>query len=313
VDLATGRPNVVPESRANVTNKAFNLAPGPAGAHAWQSMSYSPITKLVYIPATTHWQMTGPPAARQKYLADNPNTPTSFTGRLMAWDPVAQKEVWRSEEFINPTGGVQVTAGALATAGNVVFHGNLPKREFSAYRATDGKKLWSFSTKTAVLDNPISYEVGGEQYVAIAVGGPVPGGYYAPNGARLLVFKLGGKGTIPDLPVFTEAPIAPPPQFADADTIRKGAQVFDAQCQICHGRNGAARSTFPDLRRSPALHNQDLLDNIVLKGVRAAQGMASFKDYLKDGDTVALRAYLISVAQAALAPAPGAGALVPAR
>ncbi len=200
VDLATGRPNVVPEARTNVTNKAFNLAPGPAGAHAWQSMSYSPITKLVYIPATTHWQMTGPPAARQKYLADNPGTPTSFTGRLMAWDPVAQKEVWRSEEFINPTGGVQVTAGALATAGNVVFHGNLPKQEFSAYRATDGRKLWSFNTRTPVLDNPISYEISGEQYVAIAVGGPMPGGYYAPNGARLLVFKLGGKTMLPDLP-----------------------------------------------------------------------------------------------------------------
>jgi alcohol dehydrogenase (cytochrome c)/quinohemoprotein ethanol dehydrogenase len=313
VDLATGRPNVVPEARANVTNKAFNLAPGPAGAHAWQSMSYSPITKLVYIPATTHWQMTGPAAARQKYLADNPGTPTSFTGRLMAWDPVAQKEVWRSEEFINPTGGVQVTAGALATAGNLVFHGNLPKQEFSAYRATDGKKLWSFGTKTAVLGNPISYAVGSEQYVAIAVGGPVAGGYYAPNGARLLVFKLGSKGAIPDLPKFTEAPIAPPPQFADADTIRRGAQVFEAQCQLCHGRNGAARSTFPDLRRASALHSQALLDAIVLQGTLSERGMASFKDYLKDGDTIALRAYLISVAQAALAPAAGAGPLVPGR
>ncbi len=313
VDMQTGRPNVVPEARTNISNQVFNLAPGPAGGHAWQSMSYSPITKLVYIPATTHWQMTGPFDARQKYLAEHPNTPTGFTGRLMAWDPVAQKEVWRSEEFINPTGGVQVTAGALATAGNVVFHGNLPKQEFSAYRATDGKKLWSFGTRTAVLDNPISYEIAGEQYVAVAVGGPMPGGYYAPNGARLLVFKLGGKTVLPELPKFTEAPIAPPPQFADAETVRRGAQVFEAQCQLCHGRNGAARSTFPDLRRSPALHSQELLDNIVLKGIRSEQGMASFRDYLKEGETVALRAYLISVAQAALAPAPGAAPLAPGR
>ncbi len=50
VDLATGRPNVVPDSRTNLTDKVFVLAPGPAGAHAWQSMSYSPLTKLVYIP-----------------------------------------------------------------------------------------------------------------------------------------------------------------------------------------------------------------------------------------------------------------------
>ncbi|MEJ0098544.1 MAG: PQQ-dependent dehydrogenase, methanol/ethanol family [Pseudomonadota bacterium] len=306
VDMKTGRPNIVPAARANITNQPFNMVAGPAGGHAWQSTSYSPITKLVYIPATTHWQLIGPFDARQKYLADHPDAKQTFSGRLMAWDPIAQREVWRTEEFLNPAGGVQVTAGALATAGNIVFHGNLPKQEFSAYRATDGKRLWSFGTKTAVLDNPISYEIAGEQYVAVAVGGPVPGGYYAPNGARLLVFKLGGNKVLPDLPPFTERPIAPPPQFADAAMINKGAQVFEAQCQLCHGRNGAARSTFPDLRRSPALQNQALLDSIVLQGALSERGMASFREYLKDGDTVALRAYLISVAQAALAAMPAA-------
>jgi mono/diheme cytochrome c family protein len=70
---------------------------------------------------------------------------------------------------------------------------------------------------------------------------------------------------------------------------------------LCHGRNGAARSTFPDLRRTPALHDQAVLDAIVLQGVLSQKGMASFRDYLKEGDTVALRAYLISVAEAALA------------
>jgi PQQ-dependent dehydrogenase (methanol/ethanol family) len=306
VDLQTGRPDVVPAARTNLTNQVFNLAPGPAGGHAWQSMSYSPRTGLVYIPATTHWQLIGPFDARQKYLAEHPDTKQTFSGRLTAWDPVAQREVWRSEEFLNPTGGVQVTSGALATAGNLVFHGNLPKREFVAYRATDGQRLWSFGTKTAVLAGAISYEVAGEQYVAVAVGGPVPGGYYAPNGARLLVFKLGGRTVLPDLPPFTERPIAPPPQFADADTIKRGAQVFEAQCMLCHGRNGAARSTFPDLRRTPALHDQALLDTIVLQGVLSERGMASFRDYLQDGDTVALRAYLISVAEAALARTQGA-------
>jgi quinohemoprotein ethanol dehydrogenase len=304
IDMKTGRPIEVPAARPNLTNQPFNLVAGPAGGHAWQSMSYSPITRYVYIPATTHWQLNGPMDQRQKYLADHPDAKQTFSGRLMAWDPIAQKEIWRSEEFLNPTGGVQVTAGALATAGNVVFHGNLPKQEFAAYRATDGKKLWSFNTKTAVLDNPISYQLGNDQYVAIAVGGPVQGGYYAPNGARLLVFKLGANKTLPDLPPFTEAPLSAARQFADQSTITKGAQVFEAQCQLCHGRNGAARSTFPDLRRSPALMSQDLLDAIVLKGTLSERGMASFQQYLKDGDTVALRAYLISLAETARAAAP---------
>src|SRR5690606_19431635 len=204
----------------------------------------------------------------------------------------------------------QVTAGARATAGGLVFHGNLPKREFVAYRATDGKRLWTFDTKTAVLAGAISYAVDGEQYVALAVGGPVPGGYYAPNGARLLVFGLGGTATLPELPPFTQRPIAPPPQFADAATIQRGATVFEAQCQTCHGRNGAARSTFPDLRRSPALESQQLMDTIVLEGVLAERGMASFREYLQAGDTEALRAYLISVAQAAATPATAAATAV---
>jgi mono/diheme cytochrome c family protein len=127
----------------------------------------------------------------------------------------------------------------------------------------------------------------------------MPGGYYAPNGARLLVFKLGGKTVLPDLPPFTERPISTAAQFADADTIRRGAQVFEAQCQLCHGRNGAARSTFPDLRRSPALQSQELLDAIVLQGALSERGMASFRDYLQEGDTNALRGYLISLAEAA--------------
>ncbi|MGV3590677.1 MAG: PQQ-dependent dehydrogenase, methanol/ethanol family [Gammaproteobacteria bacterium] len=301
INMEDGRPFVVPEARYNVTGKAFDLMPGPAGGHAWQPMSYSPETGLVYIPSTTHRSLVGSIDAREEHLKEFPDTVQSFTGRLVAWDPVAQKEVWRSEEFINPRGGVQVIGGALATAGNLVFNGNLPKQEFVAYRATDGERLWSFDTKTAVFPGAVSYEIDGEQYVAIAVGGPVQGGYYAPNGARMLVFKLGGNLVLPDLPEFTERPIAPPPQFADAATITQGQAVFEERCQLCHGRGGAARSSFPDLRSAPALHDQALFDSIVLGGILSEKGMASFRDYIDSEDTKALRAYVISLAEQALA------------
>src|SRR5690606_31309639 len=299
VDPETGRPNIVPESRYNVTGEAFNLMPGPAGGHAWQPMSYSPLTGLVYVPATSHEYLVGSADARAEHLEENPEVRERFTGRLLAWDPVNQREVWRSEEFINPRGGVQVVGGTLATAGNLVFHGNLPKQEFAAYRATDGEKLWSFDAKTAVFPGAISYELDGEQYIAIAVGGPVQGGYYAPNGSRLLVFRLGGDTILPDLPAFSQRPIDPPPQFASAEVIARGSAVFDAQCMLCHGRGGAARSTFPDLRRSPALQDQNLFDAIVMEGVLSANGMASFREHLQEGDTTALRAYLIQLAEAA--------------
>lgn len=302
INLENGRPFEVPEARYNLTGKAYTLYPGPAGGHAWQPMSYSPNTGLVYIPATSHRYTVGNADARQQHLQENPDTSGElFTGRLTAWDPIQMKEVWRSEEFINPRGGIQVTGGALATAGNLVFHGNNPNKEFVAYRATDGRRLWSIDAKTSVFTGAISYAVNNEQYVAIAVGGPVEGGYYAPNGARLLVFKLGGDMVLPDLPAFTQRPIAPPPQFADADTISHGATVFDENCMLCHGRGGAARSSFPDLRRTPALHDQVLFDSIVMEGVLSEKGMAAFRERLEAADSVALRAYLISQAEQALA------------
>lgn len=302
INMETGRPFENPDARYNITGKAFTLYPGPAGGHAWQPMSYSPLTKLIYIPATSHRWTVGSLDARQQHLEENPETAGElFTGRLTAWDPIEMKEVWRSEEFVNPRGGIQVTGGALATAGNLVFHGNNPNKELAAYRATDGERLWRVDTKTSVFTGAISYEAAGEQYVAIAVGGPVEGGYYAPNGARLLVFKLGGEGVIPDLPAFSQRPIAPPEQFAAADLISRGTEVFETHCQTCHGRGGAARSSFPDLRRTPALHDQNLFDSIVLEGVLSAKGMASFRAMLEADDSVALRAYLIDQAEQALA------------
>ncbi len=301
INKETGRPFIVPEARYNVANAVFNLVPGPAGGHAWQPMSYSPQTGLIYIPATTHWTLVGDFDARAQHLEENPNARQSFTGRLVAWDPVNQREVWRGEEQINPRGGVQVIGGALATAGNIVFNGNLPNQEFVAYRATDGERLWSFDTKTAVFPGAISYLVDSEQYVAIAVGGPVQGGYYAPNGARLLVFKIGGEDSIPDLPAFTQRPIAPPEQFASADVISAGGRAFEANCATCHAHGvGRGRSSFPDLRRTPALHSQELFDNIVLGGQLSANGMASFSEYIDAGDTEAIRAYIVSLAEEAL-------------
>ena len=301
INKETGRPFIVPEARYNITGAVYNLVPGPAGGHAWQPMSYSPNTGLVYIPATTHWTLVGDFDARAEHLKENPNARQSFTGRLVAWDPVNQREVWRGEEQINPRGGVQVIGGALTTAGNIVFNGNLPNQEFVAYRATDGERLWSFDTKTAVFPGAISYLVDGEQYIAIAVGGPVQGGYYAPNGARLLVFKLGGEDSIPDLPAFTQRPIAPPEQFASAEVISAGGRAFEANCATCHAHGvGRGRSSFPDLRRTPALHSKELFDNIVLGGQLSANGMASFSEYIDAGDTEAIRAYIVSLAEEAL-------------
>src|SRR5260370_41655039 len=56
-------------------------------------------------------------------------------GRLIAWNPVEQREGWSVTNPVRESGGV------LATGGNLVFQGR-GDGMFLAYRATDGKKLW---------------------------------------------------------------------------------------------------------------------------------------------------------------------------
>ena len=85
-------------------------------------------------------------------------------GRLIAWDPVKQKEAWRAEH-VAPWNG-----GTLTTAGNLVFQGTADGR-FIAYNATTGEKLWETPTGTGVVAarrRPILID--GKQYVSIAVG-----------------------------------------------------------------------------------------------------------------------------------------------
>src|SRR5690606_33624905 len=115
----------------------------------------------------------------EKLKSDAPRQATAF---LVAWDPVAQREVWRSEARGN------VGSGVLSTAGGLVFQGS-PNGEFSAYRDSDGKKLWSTDARTGVVAGAISYAVDGEQYIA-QLAGYGSRDYYTGNHSRLLVFKL---------------------------------------------------------------------------------------------------------------------------
>src|SRR5204863_6811383 len=87
----------------------------------------------------------------------------SVQGRLIAWDPIAQKEVWRVERAGQSNGGV------LSTAGNLVFQGT-GMGDFTAVNAKTGEQLWSSPVQTGVIAAPITYEINGTQYVAIMAG-----------------------------------------------------------------------------------------------------------------------------------------------
>jgi quinohemoprotein ethanol dehydrogenase len=320
VDLKTGRPRVNPEARYPVGHP-WNLQPGVQGAHGWQANAYDPQTGLIYFPTQVAYfpmvadkSYTPNPVgynlgldftAPFTYYKDHPDQKAGFSAYLQAWDPVTGKQVWKGEENQGPTGG------ALATATGLVFHAGGSSNEVRAYDAKTGAKLWSFDVQTGAVAPPISFQLEGQQYVALSVGGNSLGGYYAPNYSRMLVFGLGGTVKLPPTVPYTPPPLDPPPSTASADEIKKGEATYSKFCAACHGDRGATRgSNFPDLTRTPLLHSQEGFDLVVLKGIKSSQGMASFASALTPQDTQALRAYIIDRAndakkQAAAMAAPG--------
>jgi quinohemoprotein ethanol dehydrogenase len=208
---------------------------------------------------------------------------------------VKQKEVWRSN-YIGPWNG-----GILTTAGNLVVQGDAAGN-LNAYRADTGEKLWSLSVQSPIMAAPVSYEVNGEQYVAVLSGfgsafSLQAGKVAAQSGnlrniSRVLAFKIGGTAALPPAPPEQKLVLNPPPSTADAATVAAGRGLFAQYCGVCHGENAVVGGVVPDLRASNFLGN-DFWYEIVLNGAMKDAGMAPFKAVLDQKDATAIRAYLI--------------------
>ncbi len=313
LDPVTGKPNVNPEAKYEVTGKPFVGSPGAVGAHSWSPMSFSPKTGLVYIPTNNTPQVYAPdpdwkPGTTGFQLgidASGGNVPAdkaireatvnALNGALIAFDPVAGTVKWKVP-YPMPTNG-----GTLATAGNLVFQGTATG-EFNAYSADAGKRLWSFGTQSGVLAAPMTYAIGGEQYVAVVVGwggvwdvsaGALVSKKITPNISRLMVFKLGAKGTLPAMPPSAKRVLDPPPVSGSAVQIALGSKLYTNSCSVCHGNTAVAGSLNPDLRHSTALGNPKLWQQIVHDGLLADNGMVAWKGQFTPEQIEAIRLYVI--------------------
>jgi glucose dehydrogenase len=85
-------------------------------------------------------------------------------GALKAWDPAANREVWRMA-----TDGLN--GGALSTGGDLVFWGS--RNRLVALDASSGSQLWEAPIGDGPA-TPITYELDGRQYVTIMSGNAPP-------------------------------------------------------------------------------------------------------------------------------------------
>ncbi|MDB5662935.1 MAG: quinohemoprotein alcohol dehydrogenase [Sphingomonas bacterium] len=297
---ADGRPIERPAAR--YADRPETIYPSGIGAHAWMPMSYSPRTGLVYIPAM-EVPLTYGDNAKGAIHPGRWNTGVAFSrnadgkplvnkGELIAWDPIRQKEVWR-HQYDWPWNG-----GTLATGGNLVFQGDA-RGFFHAYAADSGKELWSFQARRGVLAGPITYRVGGKQYVAVLAGygGSMgvatasPFQRYPQLPGRILVFALDGTARTPPE---AATPEMPPVQVRDRFTDAQrsdGAKWYATFCQICH--TGPVN---PDLMRSAVAADKEAWQAVVIDGALAGNGMASFRDYLTPAQAENIRAHVAAQA-----------------
>jgi PQQ-dependent dehydrogenase (methanol/ethanol family) len=312
IDMQTRRP-VETKYADYQSNGGSYIWPSPYGAHNWQPMSFSPKTGLMYIPAqsiphyfsgqkTVTYQLdrwnTGVDLNESRdplsWVAGMASTDALVYGELLAWDPVQQQPAWKVKHDKPANGGV------LSTAGDLVFQGT-GEGVFAAYDADNGDALWQYQSDSAVLAGPMTYELDGEQYIAVAQGS---GGTVMltigdnlkrnkVNKNKLLVFKLGDFGltkTVADESLATILPLSEEVN-ATPEVIKQGEELYGRNCGTCHGISAKSNYVVPDLRYMSDQTHRDFVA-IVLGGSRAHKGMAGFYETHSIEDVEAIHSYL---------------------
>lgn len=305
-----GRPIDIAAARDG--DRPYDSIPGPYGAHNWHPMSFSLQTGLAYIPAQNipinlmddkNWEFDKVVPGRfnsgigwntaKQLNAEAPQT--APFGRLLAWDPIAQKEAWRVEH-VAPWNG-----GTLATAGNLVFQGTADAR-LLAYNAKDGTQLWEAAMGTGVVAGPMTYLLDGKQYLTIAAGW---GGVYgvAQRAAErqgpgtVYTFVLDGKAEMPEFVKYRQGRLVAGVSY-DPAKVEPGAALYVANCIMCHGVPGVDRGgNVPNLgyRDASVIAN---LDKFVFNGPPTSLGMPDFTGKLTGDDVEALKAFIQGTADA---------------
>ncbi len=203
VDPKTGEKRLNPALEPEA-GKTKRMCPSPLGARNWPSTSINPATGILYVPmvefCTDYGYTPGTPAQTAAGGVD-----ISFSGmqardgadgkfsRLTAVNLETGKTVWMRRQR------APLASAMLATGGGIVFTGDRD-RYFRALDEATGKVLWETRLNATPNGFPVTYSIGGQQYVAVTTGGgsswdgaTAAAGTEIVNpagGATLWIFKL---------------------------------------------------------------------------------------------------------------------------
>jgi PQQ-dependent dehydrogenase (methanol/ethanol family) len=169
-----GRPKVVAAKSPFHNGEDVNtkgICPAALGFKDQQPMSYSPLTKLLYVP-TNNVCMDYEPyrvsyEAGQPYVGSTvsmfPPAGQDYTGEVIAWDPSKGEIKWIEKEPFS------VWSGVLTTAGGVACHGTL-EGYFKCRDQKDGKVLFKNRMPSGSIGNVFTYMHKGKQFMGVYSG-----------------------------------------------------------------------------------------------------------------------------------------------
>jgi len=154
-----------------------HFCPGTQGGVEWNGAAWNPGLNTLFVgaadacvtiklPTATPETKSGAPFTN----GSGPETPfgtidpkSEWRGWLTAIDADSGKVIWKYE------GATPLIAGVTATAGDLVFTGDL-NGNFFAFDAKTGEQLYTDAIGQPIGGGVITYAVGGTQYVAVAAG-----------------------------------------------------------------------------------------------------------------------------------------------